>query len=168
MSTLSRRTWTIAAGAVLLAGVSGVLLRARAAGPVSRRTFAVNHSDEEWRRRLSAAQYGTLRKGRTERPYTSPLNQEARAGRFVCAGCGAALFSPITKFDSGTGWPSFWRALPEATAELEESAHPIYGTEVLCAGCGGHLGHVFRDGPRPTGLRYCMNGVALLFHAGAT
>lgn len=126
-------------------------------------TFEVNHSDDEWHRLLSPAAYDVLRNAGTERPYSSPLNDEHRSGTFGCAGCGQALFSSSTKFDSGTGWPSFYQSLPNAVIEREDNSEGMSRTEVLCSRCGGHLGHVFNDGPQPTGLRYCMNGVAMGF-----
>jgi peptide-methionine (R)-S-oxide reductase len=122
-----------------------------------------NLSDAEWRKRLSAAQYDVLRKHGTERPGTSPLNKEKRKGTFACAGCDLPLFSSDTKFESGTGWPSFYQPLPDAIATSEDTTLFMRRTEVHCRRCGGHLGHVFDDGPKPTGLRYCMNGVALKF-----
>jgi peptide-methionine (R)-S-oxide reductase len=127
--------------------------------------FAVSHSDAEWQRLLGPARYAILREGNTERPFTSTLLHERQAGEFSCAGCGAALFSSSTKFDSGTGWPSFWAPLPHAVSMRRDNSFGMVRTEVLCSGCGGHLGHVFHDGPPPTGLRYCMNGLALAFRA---
>jgi peptide-methionine (R)-S-oxide reductase len=128
------------------------------------RTYEVTHTEEEWKKLLTADQFAVLRKAGTERPYTSPLNKEKRAGVFSCAGCGLPLFSSKTKFESGTGWPSFYE--PIAKSAVDEESDMSFGmrrTEVLCHRCGGHLGHVFDDGPKPTGLRYCMNGVALKF-----
>jgi peptide-methionine (R)-S-oxide reductase len=127
------------------------------------KTFEVNHSDQEWRQLLSPAAYDVLRNAGTERPYSSPLNDEHRSGTFACAGCSQALFASATKFDSGTGWPSFYQALNNAVFEREDDSEGMSRTEVLCNRCGGHLGHVFNDGPPPTGLRYCMNGVAMTF-----
>ena len=127
-------------------------------------TFEVTLSDEEWRKRLSPEAYSVLRKEGTEYPYTSPLEQEHRKGSFACAGCGQVLFSSETKFDSGTGWPSFYQPISEtAVGTRLDGALMMTRTEVHCARCGGHLGHVFEDGPPPTGLRYCMNGVAMTF-----
>jgi len=126
-------------------------------------TFEVTRSDEEWRKRLDANQYAVLRREGTERPFTSPLNDEHRAGVFVCAGCELPLFSSKTKFDSGTGWPSFYQPLDNAVRKHEDTTLGMVRTEIHCRRCGGHLGHVFDDGPKPTGLRYCMNGVAMLF-----
>jgi peptide-methionine (R)-S-oxide reductase len=129
----------------------------------SGKTFEVQKSDEEWRRLLTPAQFDVLRKHGTERPGTSPLNREKRAGVFHCAGCDLPLFASETKYESGTGWPSFWRPLDNAVGTSTDRSFLMTRTEVHCRRCGGHLGHVFEDGPKPTGLRYCMNGVALKF-----
>jgi peptide-methionine (R)-S-oxide reductase len=123
----------------------------------------VMHTDAEWRKLLTADQYAVLRQEGTERPFTSPLLEEHRKGVFACAGCARDLFSSETKFDSGTGWPSFWKPLDHAVVERQDSSFGMTRTAVSCERCGGHLGHVFDDGPKPTGLRYCMNGVALAF-----
>lgn len=121
-------------------------------------------TDEQWRSILTRKQYSVLRKASTELPYSSPLNKELRAGIFHCAGCSNEVFESKTKFDSGTGWPSFYQAISGAVLEVEDnSIFFLPRTEVQCSNCGGHLGHVFGDGPEPTGLRYCMNGVALTF-----
>ena len=128
--------------------------------------FPVMHSDAEWQQLLGPAAYAVLRREATERPGSSPLLDEHRAGTFVCAGDGQPLFSSKTKFDSGTGWPSFWAPLPHGIATRTDTTLGIARTEVHCTRCGGHLGHVFDDGPRPTGLRYCMNGVAMKFVVG--
>jgi peptide-methionine (R)-S-oxide reductase len=127
--------------------------------------FEVNKSDAEWKKQLSPAAYDVLRHQGTEAPFTSPLNNEHRKGIFACAGCALDLFSSDTKFDSGTGWPSFFRPLPNAVQTVQDNSLFMRRTEVRCRRCGGHLGHVFDDGPRPTGLRYCMNGVAMIFKA---
>ncbi|MBI3195898.1 MAG: peptide-methionine (R)-S-oxide reductase MsrB [Rhodospirillales bacterium] len=126
-------------------------------------TFPVEKSDEEWRKQLDPQQYSVLRKHSTERAFTSPLNNEKRAGSFVCAGCGTPLFDSATKFESGTGWPSFWQPLPDGVGTTTDRSFFMTRTEVHCAKCGGHLGHVFPDGPQPTGQRYCMNGAAMKF-----
>ena len=126
-------------------------------------TFEVVHSDTEWRALLTPTQYGVLRQQATERPFSSPLDHEKRTGTFACAGCDLALFSSKTKYDSQTGWPSFWQPLDNAIATSADNLFGMTRTEVHCRRCGGHLGHVFNDGPKPTGLRYCMNGVALRF-----
>lgn len=120
-------------------------------------------TDAQWRQRLSPLAYNVLRKQATERPFTSPLDKEKRAGTFACAGCDQPLFSSKTKFDSRTGWPSFYAPLPKAVGTSRDFDLGYPRTEVHCARCGGHLGHVFDDGPRPTGKRYCMNGVAMRF-----
>ena len=120
-------------------------------------------SDEQWQQELTPEQYKILRCHGTERSGTSPLNAEHREGTFKCAGCGEPLFSSATKFDSGTGWPSFYAPMPEAVDTSEDRGSFMVRTEVHCRKCGGHLGHVFDDGPQPTGERYCMNGVALKF-----
>jgi peptide-methionine (R)-S-oxide reductase len=129
--------------------------------------FEVQHSDDEWRAKLTPAQYRVLRQEGTERAFTSPLDEEHRRGVFACAGCDLHLFSSETKFESGTGWPSFWQPLPNAVNKRLDTSLGMERDEVHCRRCGGHLGHVFDDGPRPTGLRYCMNGVALGFTPGA-
>ena len=144
------------------AGASLVLLRG-SGGTAASSHFAVGHTPDQWRRLLGPQRYAVLREAATERPFSSPLLNEHRHGTFVCAGCALPLFSSATKFDSGTGWPSFWRALPRSVVERPDHSLMMERTEVLCARCGGHLGHVFHDGPKPTGLRYCMNGLALNF-----
>ena len=130
---------------------------------LARAAYPVTFSDAQWRARLSPRQYAVLREKQTEYPYTSPLLKEHRKGTFTCAADGNPLFASSTKFDSGTGWPSFWKPLPGAVGTSTDHELGYARTEVHCARCGGHLGHVFEDGPRPTGLRYCMNGVALGF-----
>ena len=125
--------------------------------------FPVNKTEEEWRQTLTPEQYRVLRKHGTERSGTSDLNSEHRSGVFVCAGCAQELFSSDAKFESGTGWPSFFSPLEGALGETVDRSYGMARTEVHCSQCGGHLGHVFPDGPPPTGLRYCINGVALTF-----
>jgi peptide-methionine (R)-S-oxide reductase len=142
---------------LLLTGVAPLALAAPA------EAYEITLSDAEWRKRLSPAAYDVLRRAGTEAPNSSPLVKEHRRGIFSCAGCGLDNFSSTTKFESHTGWPSFWQPLPRAVITAEDTSLEEPRTEVLCRRCGGHLGHVFADGPRPTGLRYCMNGVALKF-----
>ena len=154
---------------LLLAGGASVAVLAALwwmrSSDVSAANFEITKSDDEWRRLLKPAAYKVLRQHGTERPFTSPLDAEKRKGIFACAGCDLPLFASETKFDSGTGWPSFFRPLPNAVANSTDRSLIIPRTEVHCRRCGGHLGHVFSDGPPPTGLRYCINGVALKFLA---
>jgi peptide-methionine (R)-S-oxide reductase len=153
-----------------LLGAAGVGLAAWALfrpAPAEAGPFPVQKTPAQWRAQLGPARFDVLREAGTERPFSSPLNKEHRRGTFACAGCAQPLFSSTTKFDSGTGWPSFYRALPNAVLTRSDRALGMSRTEVLCRRCGGHLGHVFDDGPKPTGLRYCMNGLALQFRAGA-
>jgi peptide-methionine (R)-S-oxide reductase len=158
--TVNRRTLLAGGAFGALATLIGCNSRASA---TNTGTFRVNFTDAQWRARLTSAEYRILRGHGTERPYSSPLNNEHREGIFVCAGCENELFSSRTKFDSGTGWPSFYRPLRGAIGTSTDRSLGMVRTEVHCADCGGHLGHVFRDGPRPTGLRYCINGVAMDF-----
>jgi peptide-methionine (R)-S-oxide reductase len=127
----------------------------------------VTHTDAEWKKMLSADQYAILRQDGTERPFTSALLNEHRVGNFACAGCDLPLFSSKTKFDSGTGWPSFWAPIDNAILTKQDASFGMTRTAVMCARCGGHIGHVFDDGPQPSGLRYCMNGVAMSFKPAA-
>ncbi|MGO7543623.1 peptide-methionine (R)-S-oxide reductase [Rhizobium leguminosarum bv. viciae] len=130
---------------------------------IAAETFAVTHTDEEWRKLLTPDQYVILRRAGTEQPFTSALLHEERKGNFACAGCDQDLFSSTTKFDSGTGWPSFWAPLEKAVGITSDTTFGMVRSAVHCSRCGGHLGHVFDDGPKPTGLRYCMNGLAMTF-----
>lgn len=154
-------TGSIAAGLALVLSKGRIGIATANAGAPG--DFEVTHSDEEWRKLLNANQYQVLRRQGTERPFTSPLNDEHRSGVFNCAGCNLDLFLSKTKFDSGTGWPSFWQPIANAVKEISDKSLGMIRTEVQCRRCGGHLGHVFKDGPKPTGLRYCMNGVAMQF-----
>jgi peptide-methionine (R)-S-oxide reductase len=151
------------------AAVVGAVVVSRAftsdAAPLAAGPFDVTHTDAEWRKRLSPDQYALLRTSATEQPFTSPLLHEMRSGDFVCAGCDLAVFSSKTKYDSRTGWPSFWAPIENAVGTTSDRSFGMTRTAVHCSRCGGHLGHVFDDGPKPTGLRYCMNGVALTFRA---
>ncbi|MGY4397365.1 peptide-methionine (R)-S-oxide reductase [Sphingomonas sp. UYAg733] len=161
--THNRRTFlTIAGGGAAAFALFGC--RRATAGAVE--TFEYRLTDAQWKAKLSPAAYQTLRHESTETPGSSPLNNEHRAGIFACAGCALPLYSSKTKFDSGTGWPSFWAPLVNAVRNRRDSTLGFSRTEVHCRRCGGHLGHVFDDGPKPTGKRYCMNGVAMTFQAG--
>ena len=160
---MNRRTLFTTAVGVTLGGAA--LLTRRSGAQAAPVIYEVQHSPTDWRRQLSPAAFDVLREAGTEAPGSSPLLSEHRRGVFACAGCDLAAFSSSTKFDSGTGWPSFYAPLPHAVATSEDDSLGMGRTEVHCRRCGGHLGHVFDDGPRPTGLRYCMNGVALTFHA---
>ncbi|MEO7107559.1 MAG: peptide-methionine (R)-S-oxide reductase MsrB [Rhodoferax sp.] len=168
MPSLARRLFVtagVSAAVFALVGPRGSGIFGAQAATTER--FSVAHTDEEWRKLLSPNQYAVLREEGTERAFTSPLNEEHRTGHFLCAGCNLDLFSSKTKFNSGTGWPSFWQPLDKAVVERKDSTWGMARTEVHCQRCGGHLGHVFDDGPAPTGLRYCMNGVSLRFTPSA-
>jgi peptide-methionine (R)-S-oxide reductase len=162
---VTRRRFLTAASVTVLSVVAVSACAPRATSSPPDTQFAVTHTDAEWRKLLTVAQYSVLREAGTEDPYSSPLNDEHRHGVFSCAGCAQHLYSTDTKFDSGTGWPSFWKALDNAVLERRDTGLVTTRTEVLCSRCGSHLGHVFDDGPPPTGLRYCMNGVAMTFAA---
>ena len=157
---------SVAGLALLAAGLSG--RRGSAALATEAPAFEVTHSDAEWQKLLTPNQFAVLRREGTEHAFSSPLNDEHRAGIFACSGCALDLYSSKTKFESGTGWPSFWKPLDKAVAERSDRSFGFPRIEVHCRRCGGHLGHVFDDGPRPTGLRYCMNGVAMTFRPTAT
>ena len=149
----------------LNAGLSGfaAIVGAALIAPARALAAQITRTDEEWRKLLSPDQYAVLRQDGTERPFTSQLLHEERRGTFACAGCDLALFSSTTKFDSGTGWPSFWAPLDNAVVTKDDHSFGMVRSAVMCMRCEGHLGHVFDDGPKPTGLRYCMNGLALSF-----
>jgi len=155
---LTRRSLLLSGAAGLAATLPLFREAARAA-----ETFAVTRTDAEWHKLLKPDQYAVLRQSATERPYTSPLLEEKRRGNFACVGCDLDLFSSTTKYDSGTGWPSFWAPLDKAVGTEADNTLGMIRTSVHCSRCGGHQGHVFNDGPKPTGLRYCMNGVSMTF-----
>ena len=148
----------------VLTALAGLLIAPAAAARAA--AVQVTHTDAEWRKLLPPDTYEVLRHAHTERAFSSPLDEEKRAGMYFCAGCDLALYSSKTKYDSGSGWPSFWQPLPNAVSTRTDVVMVIPRTEVRCSRCDGHLGHVFDDGPKPTGLRYCMNGVALRFRPG--
>lgn len=157
--SIDRRAFLGAAGL----GAAALLAGGRSTSAWGAPQFAVTRSAAEWRKRLGPARYAILRQGGTERPFTSPLDKESRRGVYACAGCDLPLFSSAAKFETGTGWPSFFRPLANAVVTKTDRSLSMTRTEVLCRRCGGHLGHVFKDGPKPTGLRYCINGLALRF-----
>ncbi|GGD61303.1 peptide-methionine (R)-S-oxide reductase [Croceicoccus mobilis] len=148
---------------LLLAGAAAPFIGACSGRAEAREDFPFKLSEAQWRKRLTREEFRILREAGTERPYTSPLNKEKRAGIFACAGCGHHTFSSKTKYESGTGWPSFWKPLKGGVGTSTDYKIGYPRTEIHCANCGGHLGHVFNDGPKPTGKRYCMNGAALDF-----
>ena len=162
---MSRRSFLNLLSSLGLGGAAA----AGEAAPVAARADRVELSDAEWKKRLADGAYRVLRHESTEPPHSSALNKEKRAGSYHCAGCDLALFASSAKYDSGTGWPSFWQPLDNAIGTKQESGFLFMAqTEVHCRRCGGHLGHVFKDGPKPTGLRYCMNGVAMIFKPTGT
>ena len=156
-----RRAIIATGGAALIGGFA--LFGGKRSAEARKGDFEIRLTEAEWRKRLTPAQYAVLREERTERAGSSPLDKERRKGIYACAGCGLPLYSSATKYDSGTGWPSFWKPLPNAVGTRPDNILFIRRTEVHCRRCGGHLGHVFDDGPKPTGLRYCMNGDAMKF-----
>ena len=158
---ISRRSMLLASVASLGVAFIGSIAGRRSFAAAA--SFPVTHTDAEWQKLLTREQFAILRQAATEPPGSSPLNKEHRRGAFACAGCQQELFSSATKFESGTGWPSFYKPLDKAVLTKADHSAGMDRTEVLCSRCGGHLGHVFDDGPRPTGLRYCMNGYGMTF-----
>ena len=155
---------TTAAAAVAAIG-GGLALKTRAEA----KSYPVSMSDAEWKKRLTPDQFAVLRQEATERPFTSPLNDNHKAGLYACAGCDTPAYSSANKFESGTGWPSFWEPVSASAIATKSDRTLVFArTEVHCATCGGHFGHIFDDGPKPTGKRHCLNGVALKFTPGAT
>ena len=160
---LSRRLIALAGVSTIALAAAARLLSSAKAETAAPKSFEISRTEEEWKKLLTPEQFYVLRKHGTERAFTSPLDKEYRPGIYACAGCDLPLFSSAPKFDSGTGWPSFYEPLENAIGTSTDRSFFIVRTEVHCRRCGGHLGHVFDDGPKPTGLRYCMNGVALKF-----
>lgn len=161
---MKRRTMLLGSSALAALGMAGFGMQAaRSQTEGSDETFEVSLSEQEWRDRLSEEEFYILREEGTERAFTSPLNEEKRAGTFTCAGCALPVYAAETKFKSGTGWPSFYQAIPEAVRTKVDTSLFMDRTEVHCRRCGGHLGHIFDDGPEPTGKRHCINGVSLDF-----
>lgn len=169
IGTFNRRDF-LKGGAIAGLGIAattgvGGLMFGTSSSALAANDFEVSHSAKQWKKILSKGQYSILRKESTERPFTSPLLKEHRVGNFHCAGCDLAVYPSSTKYDSKTGWPSFWDALPDAVRTKSDRKLLARRTEVHCRRCGGHFGHIFGDGPKPTGKRHCLNGLALTFKA---
>lgn len=160
---MNRRTFLGTTFLATSAGIFAVRQTGAGSAQASEGTFEVMKTEEEWRALLSEAQFQVLRKEDTERPFTSPLNEEKRVGNFHCAGCDLPAYGSYAKYDSGTGWPSFYESLKDAVGTREDTSLFMTRVEVHCRRCGGHFGHVFDDGPKPTGMRHCINGVSLTF-----
>ena len=159
---MTRRNFVTASSVLALGGTFVTAACAKAPA----RKYELTLTDDEWKKRLTPAQYRTLRQDATDTPFRSPFLNEKRAGIYSCAGCALPLYSSKAKYDSGTGWPSFWAALPKSTLTNTDRTLGIERVEVVCRRCGGHLGHIFDDGPRPTGKRHCINGTALKLSPG--
>ena len=160
---MNRRAVLFGGTALVALGVAAFAMRRMPATIAAEGTFEIEMTEAEWRAKLSESQFAVLRTAATERPWSSPLLEEHREGTFDCAGCALPLFDSATKYESGTGWPSFYQPIENAVGEATDYEIGVARTEVHCRRCGGHLGHVFDDGPPPTGKRYCMNGVAMKF-----
>ena len=165
MTTRRRILLGFGALSAALVGLRSLFNSDPAVAAQPRRVYEVTRSDAQWKQLLKPEQYRVMRNAGTEYRGSSPLNKENRAGMYSCAGCALPLFSSLTKFESRTGWPSFWQPLDKAVVEEADTTRFTRRVEILCSRCGSHLGHVFNDGPKPTGLRYCMNGVSLNFNA---
>ena len=161
---MNRRAFLLSGATAIFGATTYGLLGGSGSNASETGAFPLQLSDDAWRERLSDMQFSVLRDHGTERAHSSPLNNEKREGTFHCAGCEQALYSSKTKYDSGTGWPSFYEALSDAVGTSQDKSFFMTRTEVHCSRCGGHLGHIFNDGPQPTGKRHCINGVAMTFH----